>query len=90
MQLLIFFTVVIDLDEVEDEWISSYAPIQICTLAHHHSIFKDLFGPYSYFYPTTVLNVAYDFDEEYVTPVYFGNIIKPNEVSIPSIFNFIF
>ena len=50
-------------------------------MADHYNVYKDLFG-FAYFYPSMQLRIAYDIDEEYVSPVCSGNILDPNEVHL--------
>ncbi|KAF2353069.1 Phosphatidylethanolamine-binding protein [Trinorchestia longiramus] len=69
----------IDIDAVQQEWLTDEGPGHISRLAEHFGIFKDLFGPFAFFEPLVPLHVTYDFDEETVSPVYRGNIIKPAE-----------
>ena len=71
----------IPLEEVEREWKSSGWSQQVKEVATHHDVFKHLFGD-AYFYPRVPLHICYDYDEEYYTPVHFGNAIKPKEVRI--------
>ena len=44
-------------------------------------IFEHLYGPHAFFHPVVPLFVEYDYDEDTVTPVFRGNIIKPKEVT---------
>ena len=43
-------------------------------------VFRDLFDG-GYFHPVVPLTVAYDYDEEFITPVYTGNHIPPIDVT---------
>ncbi|CAL4249939.1 unnamed protein product, partial [Meganyctiphanes norvegica] len=70
----------LDLDLVQSEWEETSGPHHIRTLAEHYGIFKDLFGK-AYFVPRVILNINFNFDEETVSPVYRGNVIKPKEAS---------
>ena len=81
-----FLTVDIDIPTVQEEWLTDAAPVQTRILALHAGIFKDLFGPYAYFDALVPMSVQYDYDDQEVSTVFRGNIIKPSEVSD----NFIF
>ena len=71
--------VLVPLEEVADDWAVESGPHQIRAVAEHFGIYKDLFGA-AYFLPVVDLQVNYNYDEEYVTPVFRGNIIPPSEV----------
>ena len=69
----------IDLEEVKAEHEKSGNLFkEVEQAAELYGIFDDLFDG-SYFTPNINLSVEYDFDEELVTPVYRGNVIKPKE-----------
>lgn len=70
----------IPLIDVEKEWQKESATMQIQTLAEHYGIYQDLFNG-DYFTPVVNLHVCYDYDDDLVTPVYFGNRIFPAEVA---------
>ncbi|XP_050737437.1 39S ribosomal protein L38, mitochondrial-like [Eriocheir sinensis] len=70
----------IDLDKVQAEWEGGAGPHHHRVLAQHYGIFTHLFGN-AYFVPRVSLNIAYDYDENSVSPVYRGNTIKPKEAS---------
>lgn len=76
-----YVTVQVAQDEVSDVWQDEMGPYHTKTLAEHYGIYDDLF-PGAYFLPVTPLHIAYDYDDEYVTPVYRGNRISPEDVSI--------
>ncbi|XP_018576747.1 39S ribosomal protein L38, mitochondrial [Anoplophora glabripennis] len=67
----------IDLDEVKQEWNKTAGPYHIKQIADHYGIFEHLFGD-AYFYPRVPLNIAYDVEGGKL-PVYFGNTVKPSE-----------
>nr|XP_027228607.1 39S ribosomal protein L38, mitochondrial-like [Penaeus vannamei] len=71
----------LDLDTVNNAWEKASAPHHISALAHHYGIFGDLFGKYAYFRPRVPLSVSYDYDEQTVSPVYRGNVLKPKETA---------
>ncbi|XP_023224273.1 39S ribosomal protein L38, mitochondrial-like [Centruroides sculpturatus] len=73
-------TLKISLDEVREEWKKSVGPSQIKKLAEHYGIYNDLFE-YGYFIPHVVMNIAFEYDDDLQTPVYYGNIINPSEAS---------
>jgi large subunit ribosomal protein L38 len=50
-------------------------------LAEHYGIYGDLFGG-NFFVPVVNMNVSFDYDAEFVTPVYYGNKIPAAEASI--------
>lgn len=77
--LLFFFTVKLDIDEVQAVWETTSGPHHIQTLAQHYGIFTDLYGN-AYFVPRVILKINYDYDDDKVSSVYRGNIIKPIEV----------
>lgn len=54
-------------------------------IAEHYGVFSDLFGT-AFFYNTVPMSIFYDYDDEFVTPVYFGNRIPPAEVSSVTVF----
>ncbi|ESO03627.1 hypothetical protein HELRODRAFT_80148, partial [Helobdella robusta] len=70
----------VPLKEVKCDWLEELGPQHIRTIADHYNIYKDLFDG-NYFYPTKELKVHYDYDDEYVTPVYWGNFVLPNEAN---------
>ena len=71
--------IVIDINDVKDEHEACGALFaEIQNAADLYGIFEDLFDG-AYFTPALSLSVEYDFDEEYITPVYRGNVIKPKE-----------
>lgn len=73
---LSFVLVQIDLDEVKKDWFQS-TPMHIKTIADHYGIYEHLYGD-AYFIPRVPLNVGYNLEDSLI-PVYYGNVIKPNE-----------
>ena len=73
----IFFTVLIDLDQADEEWFKNEGPQHIKTIADHHGIYDHLFGD-AYFLPRVPLHVVFSVGEGLI-PVYYGNTIKPPE-----------
>ena len=78
--MMFMYLVEIDINAVQEEYMTDLGPYHTRQLALHCGIFRDLFGPYAYFDPLVPLRVEYDFSEDEVTPVFRGNIIKPAEV----------
>ncbi|KAK7083772.1 39S ribosomal protein L38, mitochondrial [Halocaridina rubra] len=68
----------VDLDDVQEQWTTTGAPAQTFVLAKHYKIFQDLFGN-AFFVPHVYLNVFYNYNEELVSVVHRGNVIKPAE-----------
>ena len=78
------------LSAVRDSWQAELGPTHKRELADHYGVFDHLFGPRVYFYPVVDLKVTFDFDDDLVTPVYYGNVIPPADVSIgTNIFRFL-
>ncbi len=73
-------TVKVPQDEVKDAWLKEIGVEHLKEVAEHYGIFKHLFGN-AFFYPVQHVRIAYDYDEEYVTPVYMGNRVTPKDVS---------
>lgn len=76
---LFLFAVLIPLDEVKAEWERTSGPYHIQRIAEHYGLYHDLFDD-AMFVPRVFLRVEYDSDEEYVVPVYHGNLVTPTEV----------
>lgn len=72
----------LDMDKVHKEWRTESGPRHICRVAEHYGIFRDMFDG-AHFNPVIPLDVWYDYDEEFVTPVKYGNIIPAKEACIP-------
>lgn len=71
---------VVPLEAVRKDWLTTSAPKDIRIIATHHGIYKDLFDN-AYFYPWLPMDVLFDYNDEYVTPVYHGNHLKPSEAN---------
>lgn len=69
----------IPLDEVKAEWERTSGPYHKQRIAEHYGLYRDLFDDAT-FVPRVLLRVGYDSDEEYVVPVYHGNLVAPIEV----------
>lgn len=72
--------VTIPLIDVEKDWRKESAARHIQTVAEHYGIYQDMFDG-DYFTPVVNLYVCYDYDDDLVTPVYYGNRIFPAEVT---------
>lgn len=78
-------TLKISLDEVKKEWKRHEGSKHIKNIAEHYGIYKDLFE-YGYFMPYVIMDIAFDYDNDHETPVYYGNIINPSEaLKAPSV-----
>lgn len=71
----------IPLLDVEKDWRSESAASHVQTAAEHYGIYQDLFNG-DYFTPVINLHVCYDYDDDLVSPVYYGNRIFPAEVIV--------
>ncbi|GJQ84260.1 putative DNA helicase [Trypoxylus dichotomus] len=68
----------LNLDEVQDEWLHTEGPSHIKVIADHYGIYQDLFGD-AFFMPRVPLKVTFASDVD--LPVYYGNTIKPSEAT---------
>uniref|UniRef100_A0A8D0FJT7 Large ribosomal subunit protein mL38 n=1 Tax=Strix occidentalis caurina TaxID=311401 RepID=A0A8D0FJT7_STROC len=75
-------TVLIPLDEVRAEWEKASGPFHKQRVAEHCGIFRDLFKGAT-FTPWVPLRVEYSPEDEYLVPVYYGNMVTPSEASSP-------
>ncbi|XP_015269954.1 PREDICTED: 39S ribosomal protein L38, mitochondrial [Gekko japonicus] len=75
-------TLLIPLDEVKAEWERTRGPYHKQRIAKHYGLYHDLFDDAT-FVPRVLLRVEYDSDEEYVVPVYLGNLVTPTEALNP-------
>lgn len=69
----------IPLDDVRAEWERTSGPYHKQRLAEHYGLYRDLFDN-ARFVPRVLLKVEYNQDEDYVMPVYYGNVVTPTEV----------
>lgn len=74
-------TVEVPLHTVREDWEREVGPSQIRAAAEHYGIFCDLFED-AHFYCSRRMTVAYEYDNDLVTPVYRGNKIPASEVCI--------
>lgn len=70
----------VSLESVRRDWINELGPLHIQTLAEHYGVFKDLFNG-DFFTPVVNLKVCFDYQDDLVTPVYYGNRIPPTDGS---------
>ncbi|ELT90673.1 hypothetical protein CAPTEDRAFT_150382 [Capitella teleta] len=68
----------IPLDEVNELWMQENGPKHVKKLAEHYGIFKDIFNG-GFFLPVVPLDINYEYEGEFVNPVYRGNRISPFE-----------
>ncbi|NXF93807.1 RM38 protein, partial [Eubucco bourcierii] len=73
-------TALIPLDEVRAEWERTSGPFHKQRLAEHCGLFRDLFKG-AFFTPRVALRVEYSQEDEYLVPVYYGNMVTPSEAS---------
>ncbi|CAH0547338.1 unnamed protein product [Brassicogethes aeneus] len=70
-------SLLVDLNKVRQEWLTTCASSHIKERADHFGIFEHLYGD-AYFHPTVPLNVSYT-QGDIEHPVFFGNTIKPKD-----------
>ncbi|XP_015675198.1 39S ribosomal protein L38, mitochondrial [Protobothrops mucrosquamatus] len=71
-------TLQIPLDDVRAEWERTSGPYHKQRLAEHYGLYRDLFDN-ALFVPRVLLKVEYNQNEDYVMPVYYGNVVTPTE-----------
>ncbi|KAH8276613.1 hypothetical protein KR044_012098 [Drosophila immigrans] len=69
---------VIDLEQVQRAYVQTTGQHDLRLLADHYGIFEHLFGS-AYFVPRVPLSIRYAGDDQHLSPVYNGNVIKPLE-----------
>nr|XP_028572765.1 39S ribosomal protein L38, mitochondrial isoform X1 [Podarcis muralis] len=72
----------IPLDDVRAEWERTFGPSHRQRVAEHYGLYRDLFDD-AFFVPQVPLRVEYNQDDEYVMPVYHGNMVTPTEAFNP-------
>ncbi|KAL8589914.1 hypothetical protein ACOMHN_024001 [Nucella lapillus] len=77
----------LDLGEVQGRWQEEKGPDHVRHVTEHYGVYGALFGS-AFFYNTTPMAVCYDYDEEFVTPVYQGNRIPPSEAAVPPLVSY--
>lgn len=70
----------VDMEKVNDDWLKHSGPKQIKKVAEHYGIFKHLYKE-GYFVPRLPMQILFNTNEEYQSPVYYGNTIKPREAT---------
>lgn len=73
------FVVLVDLSKAKKTFLDQNGPEHIKILADHYSVFEHLFGD-AYFIPRVPLNILFQTTDLEI-PVYYGNLIKPNEAN---------
>ncbi|XP_064007068.1 large ribosomal subunit protein mL38 [Pogoniulus pusillus] len=73
-------TALVPLDEVRAEWERTSGPFHKQRLAEHCGLFRDLFKG-AIFTPRVALRVEYSQEDEYLVPVYYGNMVTPSEAA---------
>lgn len=68
----------VDVDEVKKEWLLNLGPFHKKQIAEHYGVFEHLYGE-GYFVPHTNLEVFYNIRDDLWLPVYYGNVVKPEE-----------
>ncbi|GIY96560.1 39S ribosomal protein L38, mitochondrial [Caerostris extrusa] len=75
----------LDLATIKKDSFELEGSVQLQNLAEHYGIYSHLYQ-HGYFTPRVPLNIRYDYDEEYVSPVHSGNILQASEVSkVPNV-----
>ena len=69
----------VDLNQVKQDWLNTNGPFRIRKLAEHFGVFEHLFGKYAYFTPRVFLDIKYKIAEDKLSPVFYGNTVKPSE-----------
>lgn len=73
------FSVKVDTNTVHQEWLKTSGPLHIRRIAEHYKIFEHLFGD-AYFVPRVSLDIRYNLEDgDTQAPVYFGNLLKPQD-----------
>ncbi|NXX43088.1 RM38 protein, partial [Tricholaema leucomelas] len=80
LQCLSLLAALVPLDEVRAEWERTSGPFHKQRLAEHCGLFRDLFRG-AVFTPRVALRVEYSQEDEYLVPVYYGNMVTPSEAS---------
>ena len=77
----VFLLVKVPLDDIQREWTESSSSYQqhVYMIASHYRVYQDLFNN-AYFFPDSLINAGFEFEEDDITPVHLGNIIPAIEV----------
>ncbi|OUC49126.1 phosphatidylethanolamine-binding protein [Trichinella nativa] len=78
----------LDLETIEEENSQGSEPMLVKQMAEHYGIFRDLFHSMVYFYPVVPLKILFPIDNETAYRVYYGNILKPEEVNSAPLVSF--
>ncbi|KAL5021865.1 hypothetical protein ScPMuIL_001020 [Solemya velum] len=70
----------VPLESIRTAWENEMGVLKTRVIAEHYGIYRDLFDN-AFFYLGVPLHINYDFDDEFVTPVYTGNRILPSEAA---------
>jgi len=74
-------TLQVEMSEVREEWINSGEVFtDIFNAAELYGVYEDLYN-HGYFHPCLLLDIAYVDEDDVMTPVYRGNIVKPREAT---------
>lgn len=68
----------VDLEDVNEEWLKTSGPFDIRGIADYYEIFDHLYGD-AYFIPRVHLRILYPTNIEDCNPVYYGNILSPED-----------
>lgn len=71
-------TLRIQYEDARQEWKQTHAPVHVKDVADHYGVFKDLYE-FGFFHPVVPMDILYDYNADYLTPVHYGNIIRPSE-----------
>ncbi|KRX85270.1 39S ribosomal protein L38, mitochondrial [Trichinella sp. T6] len=85
---IILLKVKLDLETIEEENSQGSEPMLVKQMAEHYGIFRDLFHSMVYFYPIVPLKILFPIDNETAYRVYYGNILKPEEVNSAPLVSF--
>ncbi|KAJ1130154.1 hypothetical protein NDU88_008510 [Pleurodeles waltl] len=75
-------TLQIPLHEVRAEWERTSGPYHLQHTAEHYGIYHDLFDAAT-FVPRVPLRVEYSLEQQWIMPVYHGNVVAPSEALNP-------
>lgn len=73
-------TLRIQYEDARQEWKQTHAPVHVKDVADHYGVFKDLYE-FGFFHPVVPMDILYDYNADYLTPVHYGNIIRPSEAA---------
>ena len=65
----------VPLGDIQNEWYKEFGRKHLVTVANHFGLYRDIYG--MTFEPQVSMEISFDNKKN----VYFGNIIKPSEVS---------